>query len=278
MARHRTYKLIDLNFNSFAHNWFIGLTLDQRRNLTSDELYKVSDDKRLRAWITNAPLEERLVMLAKTGCPLNITLGDKKKVKELAKMANNGADTQDVIDEMINNKVFVLSSAAILFDSYLLNQNSQSDFYLLNRNFHRIYELWKMAGKNFGKWRTEDDLQRIEYGFDLLLELVYRNTRNRTVFSDYGLGQEVDLTILCYLMRKNKRTDNRNSFISQNRIYQDCTDGTQRMNTYTTRLKFLERNNFIIRGKNGHYAIHDKGVMAVGEFMKRLADGIAVDL
>lgn len=276
MPRNTKYKFIDVQFNSFCHYWFLHLSFEQMKHLTPEEVRKLTVGKRLRKWVTAASLDEKLMLLAKTGCDFQVKLGGKEAFKNIESMKK---DRDDVIEAMLKSKVFVLSSAKMLQTSFYLSQHSQSDFYMLNRNFQKIYELWKLAGKNLGKWRTEDDLRKIEFGFDMLLEVVYKNFRFKSIHAELGLTNEIDIVILLYLMRKCKSVDNRNNYVERTQIFSDCSDGTKKQTSFSQRLNWLYTNRYVIKdGTRYRYAIHDKGIMIVGDYLKRIAEYVRFDI
>lgn len=276
MPRNTKYKFIDTQFNAYCHHWFLNLTMDQMKHLSPDEIRKVTVGKLLRKWVNSSSLDEKLMILAKTGCDFQIKLGGKDSFKNLESMKK---ERDDVIEAMIKSKVFVLSSAKMLQTSFYLSQHSQSDYYMLNRNFQKIYELWKMAGKNLGKWRTEDDLKKIEYGFDLLLEVVYKNFRFKSIHAEMGLTNEIDIVILLYLMRKCKSVDNRNNYVDRTQIFNDCSDGTRKQTSFTQRLNWLCTYRYVIKDSTKQrFAIHDKGIMIVGDYLKRIAEYVRFDI
>jgi len=270
MARLRKYRFNDIQFNSFCHWWFMQLTVEDKKFLTLSEQQKVVQNKNLRRFCNESPLEERLMLLAKTGCPITIEIGAKDKLKLVKDMDGKRSE---IIDEMLKSKLFVLSSSAMLLDSFMLHQNSQSEFYFYNRFFQKIYQLWEMAKRNLGKWRAEEDMSEINKGFSLLGNIAFQAAKNRAMWATLGLGGEMDLMILLYLINRK----NRNVFLDPKYIFNECTDGAWKYSSFFRRVHWLKQHRYIIGNKDG-VAIYDKGILVVGNYLTTVGEKASFDV
>lgn len=274
MPKRRKYLFNDPQFNAFVYHWFASVNDADLKGFTAEELRKVRVGKELRRWSTDAPLEEKLLLLSRSGCPFLIHFGSKEKLKEIEKDMREKPDTPTakIAASMAKHKLFTLSSTTILLTQFYLHQNSQSDFYLLNRDFEKVYSLWKMAGRNLGKWRTAEDLKDVSFGFSLTLELVFKALRHSGEFNSIGLRSEVDLIILLHLTRKWGTKEYRHSFHDPKQIFAECSDGTAKMNSYTRRIAFLVSKGYLYKNNKNLYCISDKGIELVGKFLKRIVE------
>lgn len=274
MPKRRKYLFNDPQFNAFVYHWFATVNDEDLKTFTPEELRKVRVGKSLRRWSTDGVLEEKLILLAKSGCPFMINFGNKERLKEVEKDLREKPETptSKIAHTMAKHKLFSLSSNAVLLSQYFLHQNSQSDFYLLNRDFQKIYSLWVMAGKNLGNWRTAEDLKEVSYGFNATLEVAFKTMRYQSIYTAVGLRSEIDLMILLYLSRKWAMLDYRNSFHDPKKIYAECSDGSKKLNSYTRRLSFLVTKGYVYRNNKNAYCIADRGVMVVGDYLKKIVE------
>lgn len=281
MAQRKKNTFNDPQFNAYCHFVLLNLTNEEKRAFTVQELRKIKPGKPLLAFCSDASVDEKLIMLAKAGVPSTIVCRQKDfKRSELMEFYDQYADTgvnPQLQDKLLENKVFVLGSAKMMLAYYYIHQNCQSDFYRYNRNYQKIFQLWGMMGQDLGAWRANEDLKEISRGVDLLIEMVFKIMRNPAAFADLGLGKATDLHILFYLMRKNRRNDNRTIFVREAVLFEECTDGSWKEANFHVRLSWLYQHKFIEK-RDEKYAIADKGVMVVMEYLTKMAEYIKFEL
>lgn len=277
MGRRKNFTAYNNNFNQYLNWWFLNLSVEQKRFLSPAELLKVQPGHRLNAFCTDASLEEKIVLFSKTGGEVALKFSPKKlPVKGIEKEAKF-SDVESNVSKLVDNKTFVLGSAPLLIGTYYLSQSCQTDEYVLNRNFQRIYMMWQMVGNNLKKSILENDFKEIEQGHNYLIEVIFKMVKNLGYYAHIGLRTQMDFTVLVHLMRKTRKNDYKNHFTEKKLIFNECNDGTWKLQTLAKCLNWLYSNRYIMKDKES-YCIQDKGIMVVEEYMKRMTELINFDI
>lgn len=281
MARRRNHFIANPNLNEFFYQIFLNLTQEDKKFLTMQELRKISPTF-LRSFVADSPLDERLLLAGKIGFRSYIIVAPDRwnvnKMKKLYLQFQKNGDRSELIQALVDEKVFVVGSDSMLLSASFMNRNCQSDYWIMNRNFQKVYKLWDMMGKNLGVNRIDSDTKEISSGASYLLETIFTVHHEIGRFADLGLQKEMDMSILMCLLRKTKRKDYKTVFTLDKEIFNECNNGNWKKQRFTVRLNWLNNNGYIEKGMGRDFAISDRGVIVVMEYVKKIAEIITYNM
>ena len=132
--------------------------------------------------------------------------------------------------------------------------------------------MWEMAGKNLGNFRMEETFTDMAKGARFLIRTSFLVNNSQGYFADAGLGTPMDFQILLFLMKQHNGKNNMYQFLEDKIIFNECNDGKWSIKRFAIRLNWLHANQYVIKGGVGRqYAIFDKGIIVVMDFIKWLA-------
>lgn len=150
----------DDKWAEFIYNILTNLTRDQKSRLNGKELHLLKTDSAIKRFATSASAERQMVMLTKLGYdwffgiyPVGKFLPDlmKKTYRQ-----HTIKDTRvEIMQELIENHVFVIDNKAVATSLAMMAQNNHSDVFTINTEFLRLPKLLEQLN------RTKDPLARL---------------------------------------------------------------------------------------------------------------------
>lgn len=279
MARRRRHYIASPAFNEFLQHIFLSATQEDKKFLTGPELKKIAPGKLLQAFAADGHLEEKLLLAAKVGYRSFLIISPAKwnvnKLRKLYMQYHKKGNRDEIIQMMIDDKIFCFGSDQMLLSASYMNKNCITDYWVLNRNYQKIYKLWEMLGPKLGIKRVDEEAKEISKGASFLLEVSYKQNKFAGRFADYGLQSPMDMAILMCLMRKTKTRDYRSVFTSDTELFNEMNDGDLKKNGFSVRLNWLNNNGYIEKGLGKDFAISDRGLMIVMDHLNRLAEEVS---
>lgn len=279
-GRPEALKFQSEHFNEFCLQWFSNLSIEDLRKLSADELFNIQP-KNISKWVKYTSLDEKLVLLAKTGAQYFLVAGKENGWKSINSRKSifqqyykQGSARQEVIDLLVEEKTFVLASQAVMIAAFYMHQNCDSDMWRLNKDFQRTYTIWELTKQKIGK-SSGGELDAVTKGVNIAVEFAFHINRNNSYHANLGLGSHADLIILLFMYRKTREVDAKNTFLSAEHIYEGCNDGSYKMSGFGIRLGWLAKNGYLRKmptDKRPRYCIGDLGVQVVLEYIKKISE------
>lgn len=142
----------DDKWSEFIYNILVNLTYEQKLRLNGKELHLLKSDAAIKRFATSASAEQQMVLLTKLGYDWFFGVypvgKDIPSVMKKAYRQHTIKDTRaEVIQEMIENHVFIVDNKAVALALAMMAQNSHSDMFAINSEFLRMPKLLEQYKK-----------------------------------------------------------------------------------------------------------------------------------
>lgn len=142
MRRARTIK--DKNWCRYVYNVLENLSIEQRSELTNEELRHLVTERSIRKFAENINLEDQLTMLAKVGVEYAlVTFKDKADLN--AMIRENVLDAEvyaekrlETLNKMREGHMFVITNTNVLSNFNIAAMNSHHRAYIFNVNYDKL--------------------------------------------------------------------------------------------------------------------------------------------
>lgn len=197
----------DPQTNEYLFDIFSSLSPAQKAMLNDKELNYFRTGKDLKRFINFDDLDRKLSFFTKTGFDWALLFFDPQKfsmedIKKAYRQKSVEGLEVELIDKMIREKTFVLTSKVVALGMMMMGNNAHSEVFRINRNFLRVGEDMGQLGKQMAEknrnveWLTsQKSLLRMTRIIMAILNIPnYLNTV-------HGL-QLTDLAIFCVLFQR----------------------------------------------------------------------------
>jgi hypothetical protein len=255
--------------NELVFDYLYNLTPAQKQKFSLKELRAIKSAKKARAFVDRSTLDEKLLLLAKLGVGFSFILHDtntlmtKREIKARYEKYTNMSAVEN-LQSMSDEKFVVLTDRILINYLNLMGNQTHSDVYMLNLDFHKV-------GESINAWKKEkpsvNSLRKsLEYAIvinRLLLHSAIEHKKIRGV----NESSDIDLMLLMYFYSK------QNGYVLRETIKQDF-DGYYKMTKIGACLKRLRDELLIDRNpvhvNNEEYQITGLGIDKVMSFLKKI--------
>lgn len=199
------YRIAHKGFSEYVYRTLKGLSADQRKELTDDDLKIVKSTATINEFATYEQLDRQLLMLTKVGVNWTIRLGGRdESVDQLEFASLDQFDfpekRMDIINKAAEENLFYMSAHDVMLSSMLSAQNVSTQAYKLSSNSREIVN--KVSGVKSVRIPMDEQVTRSVSAYEDLMKLVMVQL-NSLYWAKHTLGLEQDeIRILCALFLK----------------------------------------------------------------------------
>lgn len=142
MRRARTIK--DKNWCRYVYNVLENLTIEQRSELTNEELRHLVTARSIRRFAENINLEDQLAMLAKVGVRYAlVAFRDKADLEAMIRQESLDPEVYaekrlETLNKMREGHLFVLTNTNVFTNFNIAQMNSHHRAYIFNANYEKL--------------------------------------------------------------------------------------------------------------------------------------------
>lgn len=209
----RYFTINDPEFSEWVFHCMRLSSFDQKKELSANELKYFEKDEDIRRFAENETLDKRIMMLTRLGYSFTIlgypqTVDITKTLTPIPGQYQLANKRTAIIEQMIRDKVFVLSSRDLTIISHMAAQNSHSQVYVLDYSYVKVRE-------KLNNYRTRpftEDIRESVKEADELSKILLNALCTKDIFESICGCNEYEMRILLALFA------NRNTMVSHDRI------------------------------------------------------------
>lgn len=267
VTKTQNYRVADPYMNEYIFHCIVTTPPEELRKLPPDLLAETKSVQKIKSFIQKASLERKLQMLSCLGGAFSLVLHppkyvNKKKIATVLKHFQEGRRLDDV-NEMIKDKVYVITDKEVMAAFTVMSQNCHSETYSLNKDYSLIST--EIVHEKFAvKDATDQDILEVMEDYRLMLKLLLNNLVNQSY--DHGMTsfKPQEIMVLMYLFLY------RNKYMHEKDIVKYFI--TQ-LSTYHTKaaIRSLEKSAYIQRFPRTYtYTLTGLGVHLIAAYTRRI--------
>lgn len=267
MPKKKSNTINDPFLNQFVYDCLWLATKEQRQNLKGKEIRPLKSSKIARNFAANSNLEEKIALLSRLGISFFFGFGtmDNQVLTDLHKKYKEDK-LIPAVKELIDRRVFVVTSKEVMMYMGLMASNVHSDSYVMNRNYLKM-------GYHINHWK-KDEISPVDDAVNDSMTAAREISKimiHSILLSNYGdeFGglNEVGICILLFLFSKK-------GFDCPEIDIKNLIEPLYNPQKTTLSIKKCIDNKFIMKSlkniKKPAYRITDLGVQAAMKFQARV--------
>lgn len=204
----REYLVSDPNMNEYVFHCIVSAPPRLINKLPEDLFHHTKSIVKIRTFAQKASLEKKLEMLSHLGGAFSLMLHPPNYLTKIrmdkALLEYNAGKRLDTVNEMIKDKVFVITDKDVMAVHAIMSQNCHSETYMLNRDYALIAE--DLVNTRYNN--RDSEVKSLMEDYKLTVKMILTTLLNQ----EHNMGQigykPREILVLLYLfINKSKYVD-----------------------------------------------------------------------